>query len=116
MDQIGHLEWLVVRPEHNVRDLPQPVGQPSEKRIGTEQCRLLDMIWEYRSEERLNAETRGSHTNKPMVPFRLDEGPDPDDGVHVVILDHLEELDHVVPPLEVELQARKGADRSISHV
>lgn len=41
-----------------------------------------------------------------MVPFGLDEGPDPDDGVHVVLLDHLEELDHVVPALEVELQGK----------
>lgn len=48
----------------------------------------------------------GIHTNKPMVPFRLDEGPEPDDGVHVVLLDQLEELHHVVPPLEVELQGR----------
>jgi hypothetical protein len=49
--------------------------------------------------------TRGmQHTNKPVVPFCLDEGPEPDHGVHVVLLDQLEEPHHVVLPLEVELQ------------
>jgi hypothetical protein len=42
-----------------------------------------------------------------MVPFCLDEGPEPDHGVHVVLLDQLEEPHNVVPPLEVELRARK---------
>ena len=39
-----------------------------------------------------------------MVPFCLDEGPEPDHGEHVVLLDQLEEPHHVVLPLEVELQ------------
>ena len=53
-------------------------------------------------------------TNKPMVPFSLDEGPDPDHGEHLVLLDQLEELDHVVPPFEVVLKSRdQSMDRSI---
>ena len=40
-----------------------------------------------------------------MVPLRLDEGPDTDHGVHLMLLDQLEELDHVVPPLEVVLKS-----------
>jgi len=45
-----NLEWLVVGPEDNVRDLPQPVGQPSEERIGTEEkemekaCKRVQII------------------------------------------------------------------------
>lgn len=56
---------------------------------------------------------RQRHTNKPMVPFCLDEWPEPDHGVHVVLLDQLEELHQVVLPLEVELQ---GKQRTHSHV
>jgi hypothetical protein len=51
-----------------------------------------------------------NETNKPMVPFCLDERSDSDHGEHLMLLDELEELDHVVPPLEVVL---KPSDQSI---
>ena len=49
-----------------------------------------------------------------MIPFCLDEGPDAHDGVHVVVLDQLEELDHVVPAFEIVLHLQ--AKRDLPHL
>jgi hypothetical protein len=50
-----------------------------------------------------------------MVPFRLDEGADPDHGVHALVLDQLQELDNVVSPFEVVLTETKQKKASIMH-
>lgn len=39
-----------------------------------------------------------------MVPFSLHEGPDPDNGVHLLLLDQLEELDQIIPPFKIVLR------------
>jgi hypothetical protein len=106
---VDHLERLVVGPEDNVRDLSKPVRQTSANETPSVVSSISTTVLDLEEECNNRFEGGNKETSKPMVPFRLDVGADPNHGVHAVVLDQLEELDNVVSPFEVVLMERKAS-------